>query len=110
MKVLAPQFDYLFLFDQSCGHDKQREDRLNIENMTKSFGWKQAYLCDYLIKEGDGYLGPYPKLLKSGDVQSIVFKETDAGTFWLIEQERIVQQHDQVEVEKKVKRKLKKEE
>jgi hypothetical protein len=110
VKVLVPQFDYLFLFDHSCGHDKQREDGLNIENMTKSFGGKQAYLHDSLIKEVDGYLGPYPKVLKPGDVQSMVFKESDAGPFWLTEQERIEQRYDQVEAGKKVKRKLKKEE
>jgi hypothetical protein len=110
VKVLAPQFEYLFLFDHSCGHDKQREDGLNIKNMTKSFGGKHAYLHDSLIKEVDGYLGPYPKVLKPSDVQSMVFKETDAGPFWLSEQERIEQRHDQIEAGMKVKRKLKKEE
>ncbi len=44
LKVLAPDFDILFLFDHSCGHGCQREDGLNIENMSKSFGGKQAYL------------------------------------------------------------------
>ena len=50
VKVLVPQFDYLFLFDHSCGHDKHREDGLNIKNMTK-LGGKQAYLHDYPHKE-----------------------------------------------------------
>ena len=49
-------------------------------------------------------------MLKPGDVQSMVFKESDAGPFWLTEQERIEQRYDQVEAGKKVKRKLKKEE
>jgi hypothetical protein len=88
VKVLALQFHYLFLFDHSCGHDKQREDRLNIKNMTKSFSGKQAYLHD---SEVDGYLGPYSKVLKPSDVQSMVFKESDVGPFWLTEQERIEQ-------------------
>ncbi len=45
LQVLAPQFDYLFLFDHSCGHDKQREDGLNVENMKKSFrGNKHTYM------------------------------------------------------------------
>jgi hypothetical protein len=29
LKVLLPEYDSLFLFDHSCGHDRQREDRLN---------------------------------------------------------------------------------
>ena len=33
LQVIAPQFDYLFLFDHSCGHDKQREDGLNVKNI-----------------------------------------------------------------------------
>jgi hypothetical protein len=109
VKDLALQFDYLFLFNRSCGHKIQREEGLNIENMTKSFDGKQAYLYDSLIKEVDGYLRPYPKVLKPGDVQLMVFKESDSGTFWLTEQERIEQRHDQIETGKKVKRKLKKE-
>jgi hypothetical protein len=59
--------------------------------MTKSFSGKQAYLNDSLIKEVDGYLGPCPEVLKPSDVQSMVFKESDAGPFWLTEQERIEQ-------------------
>jgi hypothetical protein len=110
LQVLAPQFDYLFLFDHSCGHDKQREDGLNVENMTKSFGGKQAHLHDTLIKECDGYLGPFPKILRPGDVQSMVFKESDIGPFWLSEQERLHQQYDEIEHGKKVKRKLRKDE
>jgi len=30
LKVVYPQFNFLFLFDHSCGHDKQREDGFNI--------------------------------------------------------------------------------
>jgi hypothetical protein len=33
LQVLAPQFDYLFLFDHSCGHDKQREDGLKHDKI-----------------------------------------------------------------------------
>ena len=38
------------------------EDGLNMENMMKSFGGNQAHLHDTLIKEHDGYLGPFPKI------------------------------------------------
>ena len=60
LKCLHPEFDYLFLFDHSCGHDRQREGGLNVENMSKSFGGKQSNLCDTLIKEEAGYLGTFP--------------------------------------------------
>jgi hypothetical protein len=110
LQVIAPQFDYLFLFDHSCGHDKQREDGLNVKNMTKSFGGKQAYLHDTIIKEHDGYLGPFPNILRPGDVQSMVFKGRNVGPFWLSEQERLDQRFDQIEHDKKVKRKLRKDE
>jgi len=35
LKVMYPQYNFLFLFDHSCGHDRQRDDGLNIENMPK---------------------------------------------------------------------------
>ena len=38
LKVLYPQYDFFSLFDHSCGHDKQPEDTLNVENMSKLFG------------------------------------------------------------------------
>ena len=33
--VLYPKIDFIFLFDHSRGHDKQREDGLNVDNMGK---------------------------------------------------------------------------
>ena len=44
LKCLHPEFDYLFLFNHSCGHDRQREDSLNVENMSKAFSGKQSNL------------------------------------------------------------------
>ena len=41
LKVLYPQFDFLFLFDHYCGHNRQKEDGLNVERMTKSYGGAQ---------------------------------------------------------------------
>jgi hypothetical protein len=60
LTTLYPEFDYLFLFDHSCGHDKQREDGLNAERMLKGFGGKQAVLHDTLIRQEQSYLGTYP--------------------------------------------------
>jgi len=59
LKVIYPQFDFLFLFNNFCGHNRQQGDGLNAENMSKYYGGKQAYLRDSKINEEKGYLGPY---------------------------------------------------
>ena len=41
LKLLYPQFDFLFLFDHSCRHNRQKEDGLNVEQMTKFYGGAQ---------------------------------------------------------------------
>jgi len=41
LQHIFPQYDYMFLFDHSSGHDKKREDGLNVIKMTKSFGGTQ---------------------------------------------------------------------
>ena len=81
LQHLYPQFDYLFLFDHSSGHDKQREDGLNVKKMTKSFGGNQRKMRDTVIKQEKGYLGPYLRILNPGDTQSMVFKDRDNGPF-----------------------------
>ena len=45
-KVISSQFKFLFMFDHSCGHDWQREDGLNVENMSKNLGGKQTFMHD----------------------------------------------------------------
>ena len=88
VKNLWPQYDYLFLFDYSCGHDKQRADGLNAENMLRGYGGKQALLRDTTIEQEEGCLGPkIGRTLNVGDVQSFVFKPTDEGPFHLNAQE-----------------------
>jgi DNA-binding transcriptional regulator YhcF (GntR family) len=37
LTVLYPNIDFVFLLDHSCGHDRQREDGLNVAKMSKSF-------------------------------------------------------------------------
>ncbi len=39
LKFLYPQYDVLFLFNHSYGHDKQHKDELNVEIMLKKC-WK----------------------------------------------------------------------
>jgi hypothetical protein len=70
------------MLDHSYGHEKQREDGLNAANMGKSFGGTQVKLQDTYMKEEKGYLGPFPSILKVGNVQWMIFDPTDDGPFF----------------------------
>lgn len=106
VKFLYPQYDFLFLFDHSCGHDKQREDGLNVENMSKSYGGKQSVLRPTLIKEASGYLGPFPRSLDPGDTQFMDFQPNDDGPFWMSREEKERKRNDLVIPNKTVNRQL----
>ena len=49
IKVLYPDYDYIFLFDHSCGHDRKRPDGLCVNSIRKNFGGKQAVMRDTAI-------------------------------------------------------------
>jgi hypothetical protein len=83
LRRLYPQYDVLFMFDHSCGHDQQREDGLNVENMSKNYGGKQSELRTSLIKQEKGYHGQFPSNLNPGYVQSMVFLPGDEGPCWM---------------------------
>jgi hypothetical protein len=42
VKVLYPEYDYMFLFYHSCGHDRKRPDGLCVNSMRKGFGGKET--------------------------------------------------------------------
>jgi len=88
LKVLYLQYDFVFLLDHSCGHDQQREDGLNAGKMSKTFGGRQKILRDMAIKQENGYLGPFKRTLKVGDVQTMRFQSTDEGLFWMTPEEK----------------------
>ena len=110
LKVLHPEFEIVFLFDHSCGHDRQREDGLNANNVSKYYGGKQAVMHDSEIKD-NSYLGPFsgPNSLKVGDIQQMVYGPNDAGPYYLSEKERETKKHDIIlgtKETKKVKKEL----
>ena len=76
VKTLYPQFQFLFLFDHSCGHDRARDDALNVRNMNRGFGVSQPAMHESVIQKAKGYLGPHEhdKKLHVGDTQYMVFK------------------------------------
>ncbi len=51
LTVLFPDYEFLFLLDHSCGHDRQREDGLNVENMNKSYGGNKPKMRDTKIEQ-----------------------------------------------------------
>jgi hypothetical protein len=94
LKVLYPQYDFVFLLDHSCGHDRQREDGLNAGKMSKTFGGRQKILRDTAIKQENGYLGPFKRTLKVGNVQTMCFQSTDEGQLWMTPEEKEQNQKD----------------
>jgi hypothetical protein len=83
LQVMRPDFDYLLLFDHSSGHAKKRIGGLDANKMKVYHGGVQPIMQDSTILEEDGYLGPFQRILEMGDTQSFVFKEGDAGPFYL---------------------------
>jgi hypothetical protein len=87
LTILHPEFDYLFLFDYSCGHDRQHEDGLNSGRMLKLFGGMQPKMRAAEIKKREGYLGFFQASVAVSDVQQMVFSPTDAGPLWMLPEE-----------------------
>eukprot|EP00978_Attheya_sp_CCMP212_P024028 scaffold74802_cov56-Attheya_sp.AAC.1 len=83
-------YDYVFLFDHSCGHDRMRKDAINIHGMNVGFAGKQMRSHDSVILQHDGYLGSryystpeeenkYGKQLQVGDTASFQFEVGSIG-------------------------------
>ena len=97
LKILHADVHFIFLFDHSSGHAKQRPDGLNASRMNKSFGGKGQMMHSSLIEKEIGFLGPYPRILEPGQTQQLVFTETDLGPFWMTPDDRIQNRLDQVD-------------
>jgi hypothetical protein len=64
--------------------------------MTKGLGGAQRKMRDTAIKQEKGFLGTYPRKLNPGDIQSMVFKSTDEGPFWMKRDEQEKTWYDQI--------------
>ena len=93
LKALHPEFDIVFLFDHSCGHDRGREDGLNVSGMRLGYGGVQRVMHSREIKAEKGYLGTHHRTLNVGDVQHMVFREGDDGPFWLTPEQKLERMH-----------------
>jgi hypothetical protein len=85
---MHPLHDFVFLFDHSAGHAKQRPDGLNQHRMNRAFGGKTALMQSTVIKQEEGYLGPFPRIAEPGDTLSLVFLSSDIGPFWMSDAEK----------------------
>ena len=94
LRVMHPTYDFVFLFDHSSGHAKQRPDGLNHHRMNRTFGGKATRMRATLIDQEQGFLGSFPRTLEPGDTQSLVFSSSDHGPFWLSDAEREECRHD----------------
>jgi hypothetical protein len=103
--VVFPQFDIIFLFDQSAGHTKRREDGLSVTNMNAGFGGKRPTMHDTTLHE----VGPHGArlcelnlpLLSIGDSQCLVFPSQEAaedttGPYWLSVPQRRAMRVDRI--------------
>jgi hypothetical protein len=82
VKVLWPDFVFIFHFDHSCRHDWRRPDELNTKSLNKGFGGAPIKMRDSKIAADDeDNMGGYPTelTLKLGETQSMQFLSTDEG-------------------------------
>ncbi|KAI2512942.1 hypothetical protein MHU86_1488 [Fragilaria crotonensis] len=94
LQVMHPSYDFVFLFDHSAGHAKQRPDGLNQYRMNRSFGGKAGSMRDTIIAQEEGYLGAFPRSLQPGDIQSLVYSQSDSGPFWMSSTQKEESRHD----------------
>jgi hypothetical protein len=94
IKVLFPQFDFVFLFDHLQGHAKKLVNGLHAYSMNKGYGGAQPIMRESKIREHNGYLGTNRHTLQVGDTQSFVFKPEYDGPFWMSPQERELNRQD----------------
>jgi hypothetical protein len=90
VKTLYPQYDFLFLFNHSCGHDQMPDDALQVEGMNKGYGGEQNIMKESMIKSVDGYLGPHNHncKLNVSDIQSMVLHPSANRPYWMTPEEQ----------------------
>ncbi len=103
ISTIFPQFDCVFLFDQSSGHTKMRSDGLHMQNMNVSHGGVVGMMHDTVIQE----IGAHPSILRVGEKQVMYFLVGDDGPFWMTPALRAETKHDKQLGTAKTRNKLK---
>ena len=110
--IFGEKYRYMFLFDHSSGHDKQRPDGLSFSQMSNlKYGGSQNNNMRCSTIDSEDYLGPYehPDKLHIGQKQSMIFLPEDSGPFYLNETEKEMRRNT-VELNEFIKRKKNKKE
>ncbi|KAI2505686.1 hypothetical protein MHU86_8745 [Fragilaria crotonensis] len=95
LKVLYPQFEFVFLFDHSQGHARKRSGALDAKQMSKYFGGSQPIMRETTIMASEGFLGSHIPRLQVGESQSMVFTSNDKGPWYLqSDEERESRRHN----------------
>ena len=94
LQVLYPEFEFVFMFDHSQEHARKRSGALSAQHMSKTYGGAQAMMRDTAILTEDGFLGVHLPFLRVGDIQSMLFKPTDTGPWYLSPEQKEAQRHD----------------
>jgi hypothetical protein len=80
LKVLLPNFEYVFELDHSSGHAKKQDDGLTTERsllLWKHGGQQQYMRSSIMTEKTTGSVG-HDRFLKLGETQSMVFVEDDS--------------------------------
>ena len=96
LRVLYPDFDFIFLFDHSNGHDRLQPDGLNLNRVSVKFGGKQPKMRTSKLTSLI-FFGPHhttSSALQLGDSQSMQFSEIDIGPCYLNDKEREERRND----------------
>jgi hypothetical protein len=88
LQSLYPQFDYLFMFDHSCGHDKMRPNGLSAAKLRKGFGGSQPRMRDTHLENEDHFGTVGMKKVELGGTQCLVFQSMDQGPCWMSAEEQ----------------------
>ena len=85
LRVLyGDEYEYIFFFDHSSGHDWLRPDGLNALKLNKNYGGAQPNMRTC----------PFSSTLDIGETQHFQFKESDEGPFHLSSEERRRRKYD----------------
>ena len=98
--ALYEDYEPVFLFDHSCGHDRMKPDGLSIKKIRKNYGGMQPIMRDTQLTEQFQNTGPFLNLpdrddqLNLGDTQRMYFKEEDRGPFHFTPAEAEAKKYD----------------
>ena len=95
LQYLHPEFDFMFIFDHSNGHDRLQSDGLSTSKINVKYGGKQPHMrCSELSSIHFGPFHNSEYLLQPGMKQSMVFSPNDAGPCYMSDTQREQHRYD----------------